>query len=187
MRKIITLTLPVVMMALSTSAYAQGQAVNADDILEGRAESVTSKTVEVEGDDKKTRLDKSIEAAQAENGDKAILDQKIILAKKMHEVRPTRSQVDTAVRRAAMMLPENERISFINVMTGMLNYNAIERISMDAMIDTYTLKELEVMVDFYSQPEALSASVKMGTWAQKVQPEIIRMIDKAILRIRTGE
>ncbi len=186
MRKILTLTLPA-MIAMSAPVYAQGQAVNADDILQKDAGPAPSQNAQAAPTADQNNLEATLKAAQEENKDEAILAKKKVLAKEMHKIRSTRSQVDSAVRRAATMLPENERAPFINVMSGMLNYNAIERISMDAMVETYTLRELEVMVDFYSQPEALSASIKMGVWAQKVQPEIARMIDKAILRIRTGQ
>ncbi|MGH1455607.1 MAG: hypothetical protein ACRBDI_02400 [Alphaproteobacteria bacterium] len=190
MRK--TLMITVMASALCVgNAFAQGEAVNADDVLQktvvAKEEALSPGNDSVGEGELVDPVIVGIEAAKAENADKAVLDKKTALAKKMHEIRPTRIQVDGAVKRASMMLPENERTSFVNVMNSMLNYNAIERISMDAMVETYTLKELEVMVDYYSKPEALTASVKMGYWAKAVQPEITRMVDKAIMRIKTGQ
>lgn len=174
-------------MSFSVSpVFAQGQAVNADDILDARRPAVPK----VQNEDPQGSagdIQKSIGEAKAENADKAVLDKKVALAKEMHKVRSTRSQVDAAVQRASMMLPEVERAPFINVMGTMLNYNAIERISVDTMVDTYTLKELESMVEYYSKPEAKSANLKMATWAKQVQPEIARMIDRAIMKIKTGQ
>lgn len=183
MRFILSLVGVVFALSLSSVVYAQGQVENADDILQ-KKEDVS---VAPASNGAAFSYTASLKKAAEENGNQDILAKKNALAKRMHEIRPTREQIDAAVQRASMMLPENERGPFVNVMSGMLNYNAIERISMDAMVETYTLKELEIMVEFYSQPEALSASMKMGVWAQKVQPEIVRMIDKAILRIKTGE
>lgn len=129
----------------------------------------------------------SLEEATAENADEVVVAQKIELAKKMHAIRPTQEQVDSAVNRAAMSLPESDRGKFTTAMRSMLNYNAIERISIDAMVEIYSLKELESMVEYFSKPEAISASKKVSDWAQKVQPEIIHMIDRAMMRIRTGQ
>ncbi len=135
----------------------------------------------------KEELEKALAEAKAENEDEEILAKKIKLAKEMHNIRPTREQVDSAVRRAALKLPEHERASFMTAMRSMLNYNAIERISIDAMIETYSYKELKSMVEYFSKPEAKSASRKIAPWARKVQPEIVRMIDRAMMRIRTGQ
>ncbi len=132
-------------------------------------------------------LEDALAAAKAENEDDAMLAKKVKLAKEMHNIRPTREQVDSAIRRAASKLSEYERANFMSAMKSMLNYNAIERISIDAMVETYSHKELESMVGYFSKPEAMSASKKIRPWAQRVQPEIARMIDRAMMRIRTGQ
>ena len=111
---------------------------------------------------------------------------RVALAKEMHKIRPTREQVDGAIRQASLSVPENERAAFIAAMTSVLNYRAIERISVDAMAEVFTVKELESMVEYYSKPEAKSASKKIKDWAKIVQPEINRIIDKAMMRVRTG-
>ncbi len=175
--------------ASSVPVFAQGSAVDADDFLkvqgkeqDAQAVAASSSTNDVED----SELEKSLAKAKAELEDKEILAKKIALAKAMHKIRPTRDQVDAAVTRASMALPEYERRSFIDAMSMVLNYNAIERISIDAMIETYTLEELDSMVEYFSKPEAVSASKKIGSWSKIVQPEIARMIDKAIMRVRIG-
>ncbi len=171
----------------SPQGFAQNnEAVNADDILSPK----TAPSKNANRDvllDAKNNLEKGLVEAKKENEDKDILAKKIELAKKMHHIRPTRVQVDAAVKRAAQNLPSFERQNFIVAMQSMLNYNAIERISIDAMVETYTLAELKAMVDYFSRPEAVSASAKMESWAKAVQPEIIRMIDRAMMRIKTGQ
>ncbi len=132
-------------------------------------------------------LDESLAQAMAENEDEAMLVKKLELAKAMHKIRPTREQVNSAVRRASLNLPQQERVSFVMAMGSMLNYNAIERISVDAMVETYSYKELEAMVEYFSKPEAKSASKKVPSWAMKVHPEIVRMIDRAMMRLKTGQ
>jgi hypothetical protein len=67
-----------------------------------------------------------------------------------------------------------------------LNYEALEKISIDAMAETYTVAELEAMNEYYSKPEAKSAQPKYSNYANKVFPEITRMLDEAVMRVRTG-
>lgn len=172
-------------MVSASSVFAQGEAVNAEDIISDKAQvQFLDSNAQIKTQD---ALALGLDAAKKENEDENLLKEKQSLAKQMHQIRPTRLQIDGAVKRASLMLPANEREPFVNVMNSMLNYNAIERISIDAMVQTYTLAELKVMVEYFSKPEALTAAAKMGHWAGQVQPEITRMIDKAILRIKTGQ
>lgn len=175
-----------VAFAPSLAAAQNGEAVNADDILapktQPKQESAGQTASATQSD-----LEKGLAAAKAENEDQVILEKKIALAKEMHQIRPTRTQVDSAVAGAAMALPASERQNFIITMKSRLNYNAIERISIDAMVDTYTLVELESMVEYFSKPEAKSASAKVHSWATAVNPHIVRMIDDVLMRIKTGQ
>jgi len=184
----------------SSLGHAQeGEAVDADSLLmnktmskapaRARAPRAPKRSSEDQNAIKEAQklVDKALAEAKAENEDEKILAKKVKLAKEMHQIRPTRNQIDRAVRQAASNLPEYERAKYIAAMTSMLNYNAIERISIDAMVETHSLKEIESMVEYFSKPEAQSASKKIGPWARKVQPEIVRMIDRAMMRLRTGQ
>ena len=191
LKKIMTFSLVVCGGAFLMSPYAsaQSEAVNADEFLQGQADTGTAVQSEAATEQPKelTVVEKGIAEAKAELKDKAVLANKIALAREMHKIRPTRVQIDSAIQRASLTLPAGDRRAFVNAMKGVLNYNAIERISIDAMIETYTLKELDAMVEYYSKPEAKSASAKVISWARIVQPEIVNMIDKAMMRIRTGQ
>lgn len=111
---------------------------------------------------------------------------RLALAKEMHEIRPAADQVDSAIDSVALQMPENARNDFKAKMRNLLNYRAIENISINAMANTYTLEELEAMVEYYSNPVAQSAIEKTGIYQQKVGPEIARMIDRALMQMRTG-
>lgn len=108
------------------------------------------------------------------------------LARQMHEFRPSKTQIDDAIAQVSAMVPEQEREAFKIAMGQVLNYKAIEELSVEAMAETYTEAELKAMVEYYAKPEAQSASDKAGAYAAKVQPEIVKMIDKAMMRMRTG-
>src|SRR5438128_2220753 len=60
-------------------------------------------------------------AATAPAQDPADLDERIALAKKMHEINPTRIQIDSAIEDIAARQPEAERETFKASMRGALN------------------------------------------------------------------
>ncbi len=115
------------------------------------------------------------------------LEKRIELAKKMHEINPVRDQVDRALEQVAETRPPSERDEFVKKMVEALNYKAIEKASIDAMVETYTAEELQAMVNYYGSPEGQSIKKKYPDWAAKVMPEITRMLDVTYMRLRTGQ
>lgn len=118
--------------------------------------------------------------------DDASYAKRLELARKMHEINPARDQINAAIDQAAESQPEQEREAFKTAMRSVLNFQAIEKISIDAMAEVYTERELQAMVNYYSLPEAKSAGEKQMKYSEKVYPEIIRMLDQAMMRVRTG-
>ena len=125
------------------------------------------------------------EAAPADTSD---LARRVELSKQWHKLMPVpvREQVNAAIDQSAQSQPENTREIFKANMKNALNYDALEKISIDAMAETYSATELEAMVEYYSKPEAKSAQAKYDAYANKVFPEIRRMLDQALMRARTG-
>lgn len=119
--------------------------------------------------------------------DMGSLEKRVELATQMHQFRPAKEQVDNAIDTVALRLPASEQDVFKTAMRNVLNYQAIEKISIDAMAETFTQKELEVMVEYYSKPETRAISDKYTTYQQKVGPQIVQMIDSAMMRVRTGQ
>ncbi len=114
-------------------------------------------------------------------------DERLELAKKMHDLRPVRDQVENAIAQFSQTRPPAERETFKVAMMNVFNVKALEKISIDAYVDTFTVEELRAMVEYYSKPEAASASDKLGNYSAIVYPEIVRMLDKAAMRVRTGK
>ena len=54
------------------------------------------------------------------------------------------------------------------------------------MADLFTLAEMEKMVGYFSSPEAQSIGEKLPKYQERLQPEIIRMLDAAMMTERTG-
>lgn len=124
------------------------------------------------------------EAAPADKG--GDYPQRLELAKRMHEIRPAAMQIDNAISQVAQRLPAKDQDTFKLSMKQVLDYKAIEAQSVEAMAEIFTVSELQAMVDYYSRPEAESAAKKYKEYQQRVQPEIIKMLDRAMMQVRTG-
>ncbi len=124
--------------------------------------------------------------APATSDEAASFARRLELAKKMHDFRPAAEQVDNAIDSVSKRLPGTEAETFKANMRNLLNYRSIEQISINAMAQTYTEEELAAMVEYYSKPEAQSASKKFQVYQDKVTPDIVRMIDQAVMKLRTG-
>ncbi len=125
-------------------------------------------------------------SAQAEQGS---IETRLELADKMLAINPPRDQVRAAIDQYIKIYmsanPLSEQEQFRTAMLGVLNYKALEGVSREAYADLFTEAELAAMIEYYSKPEAISARAKLGQLDAKIYPEIIRMIDQAIMRTRT--
>lgn len=118
--------------------------------------------------------------------DGATYEKRLALAGQMHEIRPARMQVEEAVESAAARLPPLDRESFRNEILGAFDFDRLEELSIKAMAEIFTTGELEAMVAYYGSAEAQSVSEKMPVYEDMMQPEIMKMLDKALIRLRTG-
>lgn len=112
--------------------------------------------------------------------------QKVELAKKMHQIRPAKAQVQEAIDQVSRNLSPIERDKFIKMVDKAFDYAKLEKLSLDTMVETFTVAELQKMVDYFGSPEAKSIAQKLPKYQEKIQPEIIRMMDAAMIVDRTG-
>ena len=115
------------------------------------------------------------------------LDRRLELARQMQDIRPARAQVEQGIEQYVSKFPEERREAYRQEFEKILNVKALEQISIDAYAEVFTVAELEAMVAYYSQPEALSAEQKIGDYARLVYPQIIRMLDQAAIRVKTSD
>ncbi|MCB1530604.1 MAG: DUF2059 domain-containing protein [Rhodospirillales bacterium] len=127
-------------------------------------------------------------AAQAQ--EKPVLDpdfeQRLNLAEKMHDIWPIRPRVEDALDMTAESLPEAERAEFKAHMRKVIKYDQLEEESIEAMARIYTVEELQAMLDFYSSKEGRSVSAKTSEYMEALEPAIIKMLDGALMSVRTG-
>jgi len=108
------------------------------------------------------------------------------LAGEMHKIWPVRPKVESALESVVEGVDEGKRAAFKAALRKAMDYQTIERESIKAMADVFSAEELEAMVAFYGSPAGRSVSAKTEDYTAALQPVIVRMLDNAILQIRTG-
>jgi secreted Zn-dependent insulinase-like peptidase len=112
------------------------------------------------------------------------------LADQMLQINPPRDQVRVAINTYIEQLMAGrsklEQDQFRIAMMTIVNHRALEQLSREAYVELFTEAELRAMVEYYSKPEAISAREKLPEFQQRLTPEIIRMIDQALMRARTS-
>lgn len=117
----------------------------------------------------------------------AAFERRLVLAKQMNDIRPVRQQVGLAVDRVAEKLSLNDRDVFKREIMISFDFEDLEELSIRTMADIFTDAELQKMVDYFSTPEARSISKKQKIYEGILQPEILKILDKAFMKIRTGK
>lgn len=113
-------------------------------------------------------------------------ERRLELAKEMHEIWPTRLKVEQALDRATVGLPEERRAAFKAAMRKAIKYKVLEEDSIDAMVKLFTVEELEDMVKFYGSSNGRAVSLKIDAYQAEIAPSFTRMMDKALMDIKTG-
>jgi hypothetical protein len=125
--------------------------------------------------------------AQSEKVD---LMEKLALAAQLEQIRPVENQIKSAVGRYVELKltdasPEN-RAKAAAALMEIINVKALQQISIDTYAEVYSQAELEAMVEYYTKPEAKTAAAKQDQIAARIGPEIIRMLDQALIQARTA-
>ncbi len=123
--------------------------------------------------------------ALAQDGD-ADLQKRIELAQKMHEIKPLNVQVEAAIEQLSKRYPEEKRALFVSKMMQTFDKSTLTEISVNAMAETFTVAELEKMIDFHGSAEGKAITEKMPIYQSIVEPELVKKIDAALMDVRTG-
>ena len=121
--------------------------------------------------------------AWAQDADRA---QRLDLAKKLNMVNPVSRQIEASIMRVGESWGLSEKQKFQREMMAKIDMATVEKASMEALADTFTAAELQVMVDYYSKPETAKIIEKMPVYQGLVQPGIAHEIDRALMALRTG-
>lgn len=112
--------------------------------------------------------------------------ERLALAEKVNAANPVTRQLEASVLRIATEWGLAEKEKFRREMMATIDLPAMEKASAQAMADTFTKEELQVMLEYYNRPEASKIMEKMPIYQGLMQPGISREIDKALMKLRTG-
>lgn len=108
------------------------------------------------------------------------------LAKRLNQVNPASKQIEDSVLRVGESWGLAEKEKFRSEMMAKMDTAKIEQTSIDALAATFTKEELQVMINYYSAPEAAKVAEKMPLYQGRIQPVISKELDRALMALRTG-
>lgn len=111
---------------------------------------------------------------------------RMALSARMHEIWPVSVRVEDAIVVVAENVPAAERDAFITRMRKTIDQKTLEDESIKAMAQVFTTAELQAMVTFYGSPEGRAVSEKTEDYMAILQPVMVKMLDSALLDMRTG-
>lgn len=100
-------------------------------------------------------------------------------AQRYLDAMPVSAMVMDTAQKMAATLPKHKRASFVETMTRTVDIRRIEAVTLDAMVRTFTVEELNAFADFYSSPVGKSAMAKFGQYMSLVMPVMQQEIVKA--------
>lgn len=86
------------------------------------------------------------------------------------EANPPKAMVQALADQTVSMLPEAERKPYVEMLTKHLDVSVINQAMNTALVKHFTSNELEVLANFYSNPEAKTALAKMDSYTTEVLP-----------------
>jgi len=116
----------------------------------------------------------------------ADMEKRMELSRRMHQIQPAAMQVEKAIGQVATQLSPKDRDSFKAAMMNAIDGNKLEALSISVMAEMFTAVELEHMLSYFDTAEARSISEKMPLYNGRMQPEIMKMLDAAMMAARTG-
>lgn len=118
--------------------------------------------------------------------DAPVVAETLALAEKMHEVWPIRIRVESAIEAVSKNFPEERQAEVKAAMRKNIQFDLVEEESIKAMATTYTAEELQAMIDFYGSETGRSISAKTTDYEMALRPIFVKMMDKAMLDLKTG-
>lgn len=127
--------------------------------------------------------DKALPAAAAEE---AVSPARVELAKQMHEIWPIRTRVESAINAVSQNFPPAKQAQMKAAIRKSIQFDQVEEESIRAMAATFSEPELKAMVEFYGSETGRAVSAKTQDYELAMRPVIVKMLDKAMLDLKTG-
>ncbi len=121
--------------------------------------------------------------AETPQDDKA---KRLELARELHDVRRIKDRVLSDFDRIAAGLPESDQEDFKVYMEQSVDFDALEKKSIEIAAEVYTADELKAMVDYYSSNAGRSAEAKGEEYSKRFGDILQQKVDAAIMASKYG-
>ena len=99
---------------------------------------------------------------------------------------PLRHVVDDMTVQLSMQLPEDQRGTFVELMTSVFRWDVLEQAMLASMVRNFTVQELNALAEFQGSPEGQSVMRKFGGYFADVMPTLEQEIVRAVQQIQRG-
>ena len=100
---------------------------------------------------------------------------------------PPMEMVNQTVDQLAAQLPEDRRDEFKKTLAKVLSSDRIEKITLDAIVKHFTVKEINALTAFYGSPEGRSITKKFSSYMADVMPVIQQELTKVVGEVHTDQ
>jgi uncharacterized protein len=108
---------------------------------------------------------------------------RLAAAKRYLQAVPPASMVADSVDRVVSQVPPDRRDKFKQALSKVISSDRIEKITLDAVIKHFTVKEINALAAFYASPEGRSITKKFGAYIADVMPAIQEELAMAVEEI----
>jgi uncharacterized protein len=99
---------------------------------------------------------------------------------------PPADMVGSTIDQVAQQVPEERREDFKRALAKVVSSERIEKITLDAVVKHFTVREIDALTAFYGSPEGKSITKKFGAYIADVMPALQEELGKAVDEIRFG-
>lgn len=100
---------------------------------------------------------------------------------------PMGRMLEDSYAEIAKELPPEQREAFLAQMRGIVRVEALERITRDALVNTFTTDELNALADFYGSRHGASAISKFGPYMAQVMPPLLEEVQRALQELQAAK
>ncbi len=120
-------------------------------------------------------------AVMAQDADGNI-ERKTELSEELHTVWGVRDDLKGLVDSIAEKIPAEKRSEFLDYMDEVMDYDAIQELSVNTAVETFTEAELEAMVDYYTSDLGQSAEQKKVRYNEALTPRVQSMMQTGMAK-----